>query len=64
MKLSDKEVLLLVNSIQASIDYYTDVATKRTNALLVLQARLNDYHDTTVQLEIDAALNDADNDDL
>jgi hypothetical protein len=64
MKLNDKEVLLLVNSIQVSIDYYTEVATRRTNALLVLQAKLNEYHATTVQLDIDAGLNDADNNDL
>jgi len=64
MKLSHEEVLLLVNTINPSVEYYRDVNEKRFNALLALQARLEEYHDTTVQLDVDAGLNDADNNDL
>ena len=54
MKLSNEEVLLLVNTINPTVEYYREVNENRFNALSALQARLEEYHDTTMQLEYEA----------
>jgi hypothetical protein len=54
MKLSHEEVLLLVNTINPTVEYYREVNENRFNALSALQARLEEYHDTTMQLEHEA----------
>lgn len=54
MKLSHEEVLLLVNTINPTVEYYREVNENRFNALSALQARLEEYHDTTMQLEYEA----------
>lgn len=54
MKLSHEEVLLLVKTINPTVEYYREVDENRFNALSALQARLEEYHDTTMQLEYEA----------
>lgn len=54
MKLSHDEVLLLVNTINPTVEYYREVNENRFIALSALQARLEEYHDTTMQLESEA----------
>lgn len=54
MKLSHEEVLLLVNTINPTVEYYREVNENRFKALSALQARLEEYHDTTTQLEYEA----------
>jgi hypothetical protein len=54
MKLSHEEVLLLVNTINPTVEYYREVNENRFKALSALQARLEEYHDTTMQLEYEA----------
>jgi hypothetical protein len=54
MKLSHDEVLLLVNTINPTVEYYREVNENRFNALSALQARLEEYHNTTMQLESEA----------
>ena len=54
MKLNDKEVELLVRTINPVVEYYREVNTKRFEALQALQAKLEKYYDTTQQLELDA----------
>jgi hypothetical protein len=70
MKLSHEEVLLLMVNINPIISHlehgikihshvkkrshYREACEKRLNEILALQVRLNDYHDTTMQLEHEA----------
>ena len=54
MKLSNEEVLLLVNTINPTVEYYREVNENRFNALSALQVKLEDYHDAVMQLEYEA----------
>ncbi len=54
MKLSNEEVLLLVNTINPTVEYYREVNESRFNALSALQVKLEDYHDAVMQLEHEA----------
>jgi len=54
MKLSNEEVLLLVNTINPTVEYYREVNESRFNALSALQVKLEDYHDAVMQLEYEA----------
>jgi hypothetical protein len=51
MKLSHKEVELLLNTINPTVEYYRDVNARMYGELLALQGRLEVWHDTTKQLE-------------
>jgi len=51
MKLNEEEVVLLINTLQPTVEYYRDVNTKRYEALLALYKRLDQWHETTLQLE-------------
>ena len=51
MKLSNDEVLILVQTINPSVEYYRDVNERMFNALSNLQDRLEQYYQTTKQLE-------------
>ena len=53
MNLNDKEVELLVRTINPVVEYYREVNTKRFEALQALQTRLELYYDTAQQLELD-----------
>ena len=48
MKLSNEEVLLLVNTINPTVEYYREVNESRFNALSALQVKLEDYHDAVM----------------
>jgi hypothetical protein len=54
MKLSNEEVLLLVNTINPTVEYYREVNESRFNALSALQVKLEDYHDAAMQLAHEA----------
>lgn len=62
MKLSHDEVAVLVSTIGPSVWHYYDAVQNDLNSmnahryevLLKLQARLEEYHDTTMQLESEA----------
>jgi hypothetical protein len=62
MKLSHEEVAVLVRTIAPSVWYYYDAVQNDRNSrnvhhyevLSKLQARLEEYHDTTMQLESEA----------
>jgi hypothetical protein len=54
MKLSHEEVLLLVNTINPTVEYYREVNESRFNALSALQVKLEDYHDAVRQIEHEA----------
>jgi hypothetical protein len=59
MKLSHEEVEVLVKTINPTVEYYydslrtdpNDETARRYKVLFILQARLEEYHDTTLHLE-------------
>jgi hypothetical protein len=48
MQLTKAEVLLLINTLDASLDYYKDVNVERYHQLLALQQKVDDYYHTEI----------------
>jgi hypothetical protein len=48
MKLSHSQVLLLINTINPTVEYYKDVNAERYHQLLELQQQLDDFYSTEI----------------